>query len=264
MIGMSFLIGTFIFVVSLFISPQNVQAYLPFSAAETAYIEAEDPSSLNPGMLVAREGDVFRLTDVAYDAKVLGVIVETADIVVQIADEREREQHIVATSGELLVFVNASSGEIVKGDFITSSNMLGIGMKAKSGGVVLGTALEDYTSSDPEEIGTILVRIDVHALPSLGPVEQFVRTSNDLFQFGPQGLSNTSSVVRYILAIGIVLIMVLGGFYMFGRIALRGIDALGRNPLARTTIMTGIIINSLLTVTVVVIGFVIAYIIITL
>lgn len=261
---MKLFIATLIVIMSLFISPQHTHAYLPFAAAETAYIDVGDPSSIRPGMIVAREGDVFRLTDVAYDAKVLGVIVENSDIVVQIADEQKRKQHIVAISGELLVLVNTSSGEIVKGDFITSSSTSGIGMKARSGGVVLGTALEDYASDDTEAIGTILVRIDVHALPSLGPVEQFVRTSNDLFKFGPQGLSNTSPVVRYILAIVIVLIMVLGGFYMFGRIALRGIEALGRNPLARTTIMTGIIVNSLLTVTLVVIGFIIAYIIITL
>ena len=123
--------------------------------------------------------------------------------------------------------------------------------------------MEDYAPDDPEEVGTILVRIDVRALPSLGPIEQFVRTANDLLKFGPQGLSNTSSFVKYSLSTIILLVFVFGGFYMFGRIALRGIEALGRNPLARTTIMTGIIVNSVLTVILVVIGVVVAYIIIT-
>lgn len=53
-------------------------------------------------------------------------------------------------------------------------------------------------------------------------------------------------------------------FILFGRIALRGLEALGRNPLARSSILTGILINSSLTVVIIFGGLFLAYIIITL
>ena len=248
---------------SLF-SPQQIHAYLPFAAAETAYIEAEDPTDIRLGAIVGRGEEEYVLTTVPYQQTLLGVIVENPDVVVQIPDKEDRDQHTIATSGEFLVLVNSSSGDIAIGDFITSSSTPGVGVKGSSGGMVLGTALEAYKDEDSSKITPILVRINVQVLPGLGPIEQFTRTVNDLVKFGPQGLNQISPLVRYLLAIIIILIMVIGGFYMFGRIALRGIEALGRNPLARTVIMTGIITNSLLTVTLVVIGIVVAYIIITL
>jgi len=51
---------------------------------------------------------------------------------------------------------------------------------------------------------------------------------------------------------------------LFGRIAIRGLEALGRNPLARNSILTGILINSSLTIAVVFGGLFLAYIIVTL
>jgi len=73
-----------------------------------------------------------------------------------------------------------------------------------------------------------------------------------------------SKAIRYILAILVVVLCMVFGFLLFGRIALRGLEALGRNPLARSSILTGILINSSLTIAVIFGGLFLAYIIVTL
>src|SRR3989338_3550110 len=144
--GMSLLIATVIIIAGSLFSPQQIHAYLPFAAAETAYIEAEDPNTIRVGAIVGRGEKEYELTTLPYQQTVLGVIVESSDVVVQIPDTEDRDQHIIATSGEFLVLVNSSSGDIAIGDFVTSSSTPGVGMKASSGGMVLGTALEAYES----------------------------------------------------------------------------------------------------------------------
>jgi len=255
--------STLIVITSFIFLPQYIQAYLPFAAAETAYIEAERPADIRPGALVARGDKDYKLTDTPYESSMLGVVVETSDVVVTIPDSLDRKQQIVATSGELPVLVNSSSGSIAIGDYITSSHTPGVGAKALSGGIVIGTALEKYENKNVEEVTPILVRVNIQIIPSLGPAQLFMHTITDLVKFGPQGMSQVSPFIRYSLVLIILFVMGFGGFYMFGRIALRGIEALGRNPLARSTIVTGIVINSLLMVALVVIGVVLAYILIT-
>jgi len=52
-----------------------------------------------------------------------------------------------------------------------------------------------------------------------------------------------SQIVRYIIAILLLVLALIFGFLLFGRIALQGIESLGRNPLAKWTILSGIVIN---------------------
>ena len=54
----------------------------------------------------------------------------------------------VALAGRIPVKINLNNGEIKAGDYLTSSDIPGIAMKATKAGKVLGIALEDFSQSD--------------------------------------------------------------------------------------------------------------------
>ncbi len=67
----------------------------------------------------------------------------------------------VALNGRVPLKVSSVNGDINVGDFITTSNIPGVGMKATSAGSIIGTALTSYSNSDPNAVGgiTVFVRL---------------------------------------------------------------------------------------------------------
>jgi F0F1-type ATP synthase membrane subunit c/vacuolar-type H+-ATPase subunit K len=57
----------------------------------------------------------------------------------------------------------------------------------------------------------------------------------------------------------VVILSFILGFISFGRIANTGVEALGRNPLAGKMIQFGIFLNVLITISIVIAGFALAY-----
>jgi len=158
----------------------------------------------------------------------------------------------VVDNGIAVVRVSAAEGAISSGDLVATSKIPGVGVLATRNGFVLGTALEDFDSTDPQTVGEILVAINVH--PSVevqGAGTSIVDAlrrglSTDLLT-GPESL-------RYIIALGITLASFATAFAYFGRVARSGVEALGRNPLARNTIQIGIFVNVLMGVVIVAVG----------
>jgi hypothetical protein len=66
----------------------------------------------------------------------------------------------IALNGRVKVKVSSINGNIKPGDYITSSSMPGVGMKANKAGKVIGIALNEYNNTDPNEIGLILVFVN--------------------------------------------------------------------------------------------------------
>ena len=66
----------------------------------------------------------------------------------------------VALNGRVLTKVTTQNGDIKIGDPITASSIPGVGMKSIKAETIVGTALENYSSSNPNEIGQILVFIN--------------------------------------------------------------------------------------------------------
>lgn len=241
-------------------------------------VQAEDSSS---GVAIsvpisdknAKDGSVIAITPngyaaslITYDPSIYGVLTQNpATYILNKEDKANpalKDTKPVITFGKAFVQVSTTNGPIKTNDFITSSNTAGVGQKANTNGYVLGTALENYTNSDPKKIGKILVIVNPHYNGS------FVAIRTNLLQTlksagGATGISPLASL-RYFIAAVIAIIAFVLGFLYFGRVARTGVEAMGRNPLAGRMIQFGIIMNLLLTVAIIAVGLGIAYLVLTL
>jgi len=168
----------------------------------------------------------------------------------------------VVTSGVTRVRVSTLNGAIEENDFITSSTIPGVGVLAKQNGYILGSALEAYDNQNPEEIGTIAVAVNIH--PAIG----ISSTGSNLIQFIREGIAvplyGPLESLRYLLAVLIVLISFVLGLLYFGRVSRSGVEAIGRNPLAHKVIQVTIFLHVLLSIVIIGVGLVIAYLVLIL
>jgi len=195
-----------------------------------------------------------------YDAAIFGVVSDNPAASVE--DEGLADGRLVVTSGVTWVRVNSTNGDISEGDFITSSEVPGVGMKAARNGYVVGKAIEGYQNSVPEATGRIQILVSVH------PEGKLTGTRGNLLQFIRQGLTvpvfSPVESLRYLLAVIIVVISFTLGMIYFGRASRAGIEAIGRNPLARKVIQFTVLMNIVLTIVIVLVGLGIAYLILVL
>lgn len=106
-------------------------------------------------------------TNLPYDQKVIGVISsspairisEDGGVVISKGDNTtSKDGYPVALTGRVPVKISTENGVIKPGDYLTSSSIPGVAMKADKKGKVVGMALEGY---EQEEIGRIRVFIDI-------------------------------------------------------------------------------------------------------
>lgn len=227
----------------------------------------------------AQEGDILTVTDEGlvraargFDNKMFGVI---ADEPILVYRNNEIEGKPVVKSGTATVNVTTLNGPINYGDYITSSQIAGKGQKTSESGYVLGIALGSFDGTDAEQVdgpagqvasGKIPVAIRVEYAELTNP-----RFAGRLFGFvGSSFLENVNdpskfgNVIRYIAAGLVVLLSFTFGFLTFSRSIAKSIEALGRNPLAKSTIQLTMVINIALLVVTGIIGIVASILIIRL
>lgn len=191
-----------------------------------------------------------------YDPNIYGVIVTNPGV--SFVNDNGNGIPVISV-GNAYVNVNTKNGQIKKGDFVTSSKDKGIGELAKKSGYILGAALEDFTASDSNEVGKILISI------SPRPMVLTEGARNNLIQLIKEGLSGAFesplAALRYIVAGILVIASLIIGFLHFGRISKSGVEALGRNPLAGKMIQFGLVINVLMSLVIIAVGLGIAYIV---
>jgi hypothetical protein len=133
---------------------------------------------------------------------------------------------------------------------------------ATKSGNVLGTALEEFVSTDVNQEGKILIAIDIR--PAI--VATSARTN--LVEAMKEGLLAPTltplASLRYVLAVIIAVTAFTLGFVYFGRVAKQGVESLGRNPLAGRLIQFNVMLNLILTVMIMGGGLLLAYIILIL
>lgn len=216
--------------------------------------------NVKDGNIIAATPKGYGMTATAYDSNMYGVYTESPAIFLQ--NTADTQTKPVTTSGKAKVLVSSIGGNIKKNDFITTSTISGVGQKATRNGMVLGTALEDYSNSNQNASGQILVAISPHFNASFADnktnVLEVLRNASD-----PTTLTQATSL-RYVLAAGIVLISFAIGFIYFGRVTSSGVEALGRNPLASRMIQLNLILNLVLMVVIIGVGLGIGYMILIL
>lgn len=213
--------------------------------ATTVY-EIQDAQAVEGDILVTDSKGLTRASK-SFDNKMFGVIADKPILVYQNNNIKGKP---VVRSGTAAVNVTNLNGPIKYGDYITSSTVLGKGQKAIESGYVLGIALGDFDGKVAS--GTIPVAIRIEYVELTNPRfisrlfgfvgNSFLENVNDPKKFG--------TVVRYFAAGLIVLLSFTFGFLTFSRSMIRSTEAIGRNPLARSAILTSMIINiSLLVIT---------------
>ena len=196
-------------------------------------VEVNDPQA-QTGDILTKSGDKLVRATKPLDSNLFGVVVENPSVVL---NKETTTTLPVISYGETLVRVNNTSGEIRQGDFITSSSTAGVGQKAIESGYILGKALEDLEGQ--EGIIGVFVNIqyrNVEGRPTFGRIFSFLLTSLER----PE---NLPEILRYLFALIVGGGTFFLGFISFVRSLRTGVEAVGRNPMARTSIQVAMLVN---------------------
>ena len=252
---MFYLLYTIIFTLLVAANPIGVNAQ-----TTTSGIAVSEPISADigePGSVVSTSPEGFILSNESEDTDIYGVIADAP--IAYLQDTLLEESKLVVTQGQVYVNVTDANGEILEGDYLTSSDTPGVAHKATQSGPVIGKALEDFTGTGEGQI-----------LMYVSPGSQFIEQDAQVnlveaLRQGTQApfLSPIASL-RYLLAALIVAGSFVVGFSSFGKASGSGIEALGRNPMAKRTIQASIVFNFLLTAFIMLIGLTLAYFVLVL
>jgi len=252
------LIINFIFIFLFFSGTDFVNAQVTSTSISTP-VQINEGEVKN-GSLVCTGNSGFKLCDTIAEGSMAGVISTEALGSVEITDLDNT--YPMVDSGIVAVRVSALAGNISANDLVTSSEIAGVAEKAIRNGYVLGTALEDFSPSNPEDQGLILVSVNIH--PAIG-IAGFRSNLLDTLRSGSAAsILEPLASLRYILAAMVVVVSFILGFVYFGRVAREGVNALGRNPLASRSIQISIIMNIILMIVIVLVGLGLGYLILVL
>jgi hypothetical protein len=213
---------------TLFFNFSLAQRTVPMVAKNLEIAETD----VEIGDIVSQTKEGIFKSKIPYDQNMIGVIGEKPVLVFG----RETTTTLpVISLGQTLVKVSDINGEIKKGDFITTSEKPGVGMKAKESGFVLGRALEDLNDKE----GKILVDVNIQ-YQALSPSPTTILGKLWEFLGKPE---NVPKVIKYTIGSILATICIILGFLFFVRTLQKGIEAIGRNPLAKTSIQTTMILN---------------------
>ena len=212
------------------------------------------------------------------DTAMLGVSIPASDAPLSLTGNGDTAQVYVATSGRYSVLVSNQNGAISVGDYITISALNGVGMKADNSQIiVLGKAAAAFTGTgntvstatlqtgsgkQTVAIGSIPVDLNVAGNPNLGHgtgnLPGFLQVAGNSIAAKPVSAPR----VWLSLAVLAITALIAGGVLYSG---VRGsIISIGRNPLAKQSIVRGLVQIILTSVTILIIGLFAVYLLLRL
>lgn len=257
-------------ILTLFSYPSPACAQEPRGIEVTAIYEIAEKDAVEGDILKATDKGLVRTT-IGFDNKMFGVIQDQPLLVYR----TETQGKPVVRSGVAQVNVTTLNGAIKYGDYITSSSIPGKGQKALESGYTFGMALGAFDGKEATQIDGPNGKVASGKIPVAMRIEYTELTNprfaGRLFGFvGTTLLENVSdpkqigTVVRFIAAGLVILLSFTFGFLTFSRSIAKSIEALGRNPLAKSTIQLTMVINIVLLIVTAVIGIVASILIIRL
>jgi len=217
-------------------------------------------TNIKEGEIICLIEKVFSPCKKEYDSSISGITVDNPTAGFDVAGSEDFKY--LLSSGKALVRVSSKNGNISEGDYITSSDMAGVGEKAIKNGFVIGVALEDFSESDVSQVGTILVSLQIHSASGIGTARSSLI---QILREGAKGaVVEPLDYLRYIFALLVVMASFVMGFIYFGGVARTGVEAIGRNPLAARVIQRNMILHIITTIGIIAVGFAIAYLILVL
>ena len=231
-------------------------------AADTALqavVESYSPSgSLQNGMIVNLDpanSEKVKAASLKTVDEMIGVVVAPSDAAVTLSAQDAGNQIYVAKSGRYATLVSNQNGPIHAGDYVTVSSLDGVGMRADTKeSTVLGKAVSDFdgihnvdgTANVRDASGKAVsvklgrVAVDVTIAPSpvalkVSNIPGFLQRASLLVSNKP--VSPWRTYIGLIVLVGTLLVV---GSLLYGGVR-NGMVAIGRNPLARTSIMGNLV-----------------------
>jgi hypothetical protein len=159
----------------------------------------------------------------------------------------------IIRAGDALVNVTDYNGPIKRADLVTSSPASGKGMRAGQSGYVLGVALEDASfgtetvsvAGRTAQLGTVKValRIEYAELNSSRNAIHFFDDLNAALFANLKDPEKFTNTVRTIVAGIISVVAFTVGFVSINRSVIKTVEAVGRNPLAKVSILSTLVIQ---------------------
>jgi co-chaperonin GroES (HSP10) len=200
-----------------------------------------------------------------------GVVVAAADSAVTLSGDGTTDQVFVATSGKYAALVNTQNGVIKTGDIISISALDGTGMKADNKeAIILGKALEGFdgtkkvigtttlSKSDGQKtnvaIGLIALDISISRNPLAATVGNEPALPGFMSRFATTLAGKEVSVTRIYISLAVLFVtVVITGSLLYAGVR-SSLTAIGRNPLARGSVIRGLIQVIVISVIIFVIG----------
>jgi hypothetical protein len=185
--------------------------------------------TLEPGLIVAlseNSSDTVESSAGNNPSKIYGVVIDPSQAPLTV--QKKGEQVFVATGGNYPTFVSTENGNIKVGDYISISK-----------------AVEDFsgnsrvitTTTDGQKIG----RINISIIPGKNPlVKDTVAIPAPLKRFGQAVAGKNISALRIYIALAIFVITAIIALSVLMIGVKSSITAIGRNPLSKKYILSGL------------------------
>lgn len=229
----------FSFLLSLFLTSLSPRALAQAPSGVAATYVIDDPQAVD-GDIICFESGTGKLVRCRepYQESMFGVFLKKPQVVLR----TDPNGQPVIREGKVLVNITTENGPLKPGDYVTSSKTPGKAQKATDlSGYVLGRSLSKVDSGEKQ----------VEVALSIGPTF-IVPKANLLDQVG---LALTKSVqkpggaalfIRYVTAGLLAIAITFFAFNNFGKNISKGVEAIGRNPLARREIQIVVFVNIIL------------------
>ncbi len=223
----------------------------------------EPSSEVKNGLIISHRNSQYGFSSEAYDKNMFGVVTLEPAISFTGSTNVDGDYPIV-TTGTVLVLVTAENGQIQAGDRLTSSNLPGIAMKATKSGFTLGVAKAAHTDTSTPGYVPVSLEIKFTFAEDSPESEKISARLKDLVSLSAiASIESPTQALRHVVA-AISLVGSIGfAIFSFMKSAQKGIDALGRNPLAKSSISLGILINAVISTLILICGIAGAYFILT-
>ena len=265
-----------IFIVGLLL----LAVFIPKVMAQNVPQGYQSDLSIQKGMIVrlkAGDGSKVEPLKQAAQSNMLGVVVAATDAPVSLSRNTDLQQVYVANNGQYDVLVSDQNGAIKVADYISVSSLTGVGMKATAKDtVVLGKAVSAFDGkTNVDSTATLSGSLGDKKSVTLGRVRVDINVArNPLFvpdapSGVPQFLSKAAQVVtdrpvgavRIYASLGVLaVVIVIAGIILYAGVR-SGITAIGRNPLAKHSIVRNLITVVLIAMIIFVVGLLAVYLI---
>lgn len=250
----SLFITTIVVGVFLLSNPTDVYAQSGNINSGIATMHAIIGGSPRSGDIISfdKRSQTFHLTRIPGDKDAFGIVVKNPVLLLSSGNAGTP----IITSGEVSVNVTTKNGPISVGDYVSPTSISGMGAKAiNSDSYIIGTALSSFsgtassTASNTKKIysGSIQM-LFLHRINPLASADQNIPRSIEI------GKNIIFHVMKYVLATLVAVGTVYAAFKVSNSSMRAGLISIGRNPLAKTSINSMLIINAIMIILISAIG----------